>query len=164
MNRRAAATIDLFAGERLMPCVREGSSLAWCVVCALAMAACDHDDGPQGGGHPTGSCDDMPCGGDPVGVWDLVTFCAGPETTDVAHQLTFGEDGSYGYTSTASGNTYMGTWEIDEDGRLVTTVAGASGIADYCVGDDLFWWSTGSLTVVRSRAGSNAGSAGPTTR
>jgi hypothetical protein len=149
-----------------MPYVRRVSSLTWCVVCVLVLAACDDGDGGDsgGGGHPTGSCEDAPCGGDPVGVWDLVTFCAGPETIDVAHQLTFGADGSYGYTSTASGNTYMGTWEIDDDGRLVTTVGGASGIADYCIGDDLFWWRSGTLTVVRSRAGSDADSSSPATR
>lgn len=139
--------------------MRGRSLVALLVICSCGSSGGGDGAGGRGGGGQGGAgattgqltCEFTPCGGSPVGSWDLVTFCATPEVTSVAPTLTFGADGKYGYTSTASGNTYSGTWAAS--GTQLTITVQQSSTADYCVKGDVMWWRSGSLTVVRKRAG-----------
>lgn len=108
-------------------------------------------DGDTDGTVPNGTCEDGACGGDPVGVWDLVMFCGPDYVTSVAQTLHFDADGTYSYQS-AYGGSYSGTWSAAGT-TLTITVGDDSSHADYCVGGDLFWWSEGGLSIVRERAG-----------
>jgi hypothetical protein len=117
------------------------------------VAAC----GGGGGGGTCGdaideSCGGAACGGDVVGTWRLVQFCGPSCVSSVYDTIELDADGTY------RGGGYVGTWTIS-GGSLVTTVAGSSSSAAFCVDGDRLWTErttncgtgSGPLTIVRRR-------------
>jgi hypothetical protein len=96
-------------------------------------------DGGGGGGTCTGapaakSCESTPCGGDIVGTWKLVTFCAPSCVKSLSPSIDFGAGGDYG----------GGTWKYGASSNTVTTTVGnASSTASYCVQGDTLWIDRG---------------------
>lgn len=106
------------------------------------------------------SCNGAPCGGDIVGTWKLVTFCAPSCVSSVYDTVTFGADGSY--------NNGQGTWEYVNADTFAITVSGATAQHAYCVEGNRIWTQhgtncgpgmSGPVSIVRRRdcGGSGAG-------
>ncbi len=125
--------------------------LSLCML-ALTAAGCGGDGGESCVGGVDPSCAGSACGGDVVGIWQLVSFCGPSCVTSVYETVEFDDDGTY------RGGGYTGTWEI-ANGNLVTTVLGNSGSASFCVEADRMWTQyyancgteSGPLTIVRER-------------
>lgn len=112
---------------------------SWWFAAALALAACsgdgtkdtstagdDDDDDDITGGELV--CEDtfVPCGGDPVGVWQVVDYCAvsAGEYDDTCPDLTvtvLDDRGSGEVTMNADG-TYTRTYNVDVDLEMVIPV------------------------------------------
>ena len=113
-------------------------------VCSFLLAACGSDDADDDGASsgqecpddPSGgSCDGSPCGGDIVGTWKLVTFCAPSCVSSVYETVTFGADGSY--------NDGQGTWEYKSDDTFEITVGAGSSVASFCASGGTLWTQHG---------------------
>jgi hypothetical protein len=103
----------------------------------LTLSACS-SGGPGGGctgGAIDRTCDGSQCGGDPTGVWRLVTYCGPTCVVGLAETLYYGSDNVYGYNGGK-----VGTWEI-KDGSLLQTVSGVTGGGAFCVVGDRMWKS-----------------------
>lgn len=140
-------------------------------ICLLSMLpACGSDEDPadDDGASATGCSEDpgsagctfSPCGGDLVGTWSLITFCAPSCVSSVYDQVSFAEDGSY--------NGGQGTWESTGSDSFTITVGNATASYSYCVSGGLMWTQhgtncgteSGPVTIVRQRGDCAGGDAG----
>jgi hypothetical protein len=109
----------------------------------LSIVACGGGSGDPstsgGGGACTGAvaakaCETTPCGGDIVGKWKLVTFCAPRCVSSLSESVSFGAAGDY------NGG---GSWKYGSSTTVTTTVGNASSTASYCVQGDTLWINRG---------------------
>jgi hypothetical protein len=109
------------------------------LLCAAACGGDDTNDDESSGSSsgscsdPIGdeSCDGEPCGGDIVGKWDLVTFCAPACVSSVYETVSYGADGSY--------NNGQGTWEPKSDSSFQITVGNGSATHSFCQSGNRLW-------------------------
>jgi len=132
------------------------------LLCCFSVTACgestssdeDASGGPSGGSCTDpgeANCDFEPCGGDIVGSWKLITFCAPSCVSSVYDVVSFDADGNY--------NGGQGTWEqTGPDGFTITVGAGTASYS-YCVSGSIMWTvhgtncgaDSGPVTIVRQR-------------